>query len=86
MTARRLVPRSSFLPESIPFASMQRLSGLDALPLEDHGTVVTVGFFAWVELLFPAWVLVLSLYVLISGFRRGRMEGPSGASESSNAA
>ena len=48
--------------------------------------LVTVGFFAWVELLFPAWVLVLSLYVLISGFRRGRMEGPSGASESSNAA
>jgi hypothetical protein len=36
--------------------------------------LVTVGFFMWVELLFPAWVLALSLYVLIAGFRRDRVE------------
>jgi len=48
--------------------------------------LMTVGFFAWVELLFPLWVLVLSLYVLVSGLRRGRIRDPSGASESSNAA
>jgi hypothetical protein len=36
--------------------------------------LLVVGFFAWVELIFPAWVLVLSLYVLITGFRRGRPE------------
>jgi hypothetical protein len=38
--------------------------------------MVAVGFFSWVELLFPAWVLALSLYVLIASFRRGRDEGP----------
>jgi hypothetical protein len=48
--------------------------------------LVTVGFFAWVELVFPAWVLMLSLYVLITGFRRGRMEDPSGTPESSSTA
>jgi hypothetical protein len=32
--------------------------------------LITVGHFAWIELLFPAWVLVLSLYVLITSFRR----------------
>jgi hypothetical protein len=31
--------------------------------------LVTVSFFAWVELVFPAWVFVLSLYVLITSFR-----------------
>jgi hypothetical protein len=31
--------------------------------------LVSVSFFAWVELLFPAWVLVLSLYVLITSFK-----------------
>ena len=36
--------------------------------------LVTVGFFAWIELVFPAWVLALSLYVLITEFRRGRIE------------
>jgi hypothetical protein len=34
--------------------------------------LVTVGFFAWVELVFPAWVLALSTYVLVTGFRQGR--------------
>ena len=42
--------------------------------------LVTVGFFAWVELVFPAWVLVLSLYVLIAGFRRGKAVEPEAAS------
>jgi hypothetical protein len=31
--------------------------------------LLTVGSLAWIELVFPAWVLVLSLYVLISSFR-----------------
>jgi len=31
--------------------------------------LITVGHFAWIELVFPAWVLVLSLYVLITSFR-----------------
>jgi len=35
--------------------------------------LVTVGFFAWIELLFPIWVLALSTYVLVAGFRRGRI-------------
>lgn len=44
--------------------------------------LVTVSLFAWVELVFPAWVLVLSLYVLITGFKRGRITDPGEASES----
>jgi hypothetical protein len=31
--------------------------------------LVTVGFFAWIELAFPAWVLVVSVYTLIAGSR-----------------
>jgi hypothetical protein len=38
--------------------------------------LVTVGFFPWVELVFPSWVFALSVYVLIAGLRRGRVEGP----------
>ena len=38
--------------------------------------LVAVGFLTWVELLFPAWVLTLSVYVLIASFRRGRDDGP----------
>jgi hypothetical protein len=34
--------------------------------------LVAVGFFAWVELAFPAWVLVLSVYVLVAGSRQHR--------------
>jgi hypothetical protein len=37
--------------------------------------LVTVGFFPWVEVLFPAWVLALSLYVLIASSRRGSVAG-----------
>ena len=36
--------------------------------------LVAVGFLSWVELLFPVWVLALSLYVLIASFRRRRDE------------
>ena len=32
--------------------------------------VLTAGLFDWIELLFPAWVLALSIYVLFAGFRR----------------
>jgi hypothetical protein len=32
--------------------------------------LVTAGFVDWVELVFPAWVLILSLYVLISSIGR----------------
>jgi hypothetical protein len=35
--------------------------------------LVAVGFFAWVELAFPAWVLVLSVYVLVAAPGRGRV-------------
>jgi len=43
--------------------------------------LVTVGFFAWIELLFPAWVLALSLYVLIASFRPGSVaKSAAGAS------
>ena len=38
--------------------------------------LVAVGFLSWVELLFPAWVLALSVYVLIASFSRARDEGP----------
>ncbi len=34
--------------------------------------LLTVGLFAWVELLFPLWVLIVSLYVLITGSKRDR--------------
>jgi hypothetical protein len=40
--------------------------------------LVTVSLFAWVELLFPAWVLVLSLYVLITSFKATAPSGPAG--------
>lgn len=40
--------------------------------------LVTVNLFAWVELLFPAWVLVLSLYVLITSFKATAPSGPAG--------
>jgi hypothetical protein len=32
--------------------------------------LLAAGSLAWVELLFPAWVLVLSVHVLVAGFRR----------------
>jgi hypothetical protein len=35
--------------------------------------LLTAGSFAWVELLFPAWVMALSLHVLVTSFR-GRAE------------
>jgi len=34
--------------------------------------LVAVGLFAWVELLFPAWVLVLSAYILVVGSQTTR--------------
>ena len=37
----------------------------------------TVGFFAWVELAFPAWVLTLSVYVLVVGARQDRVTDPA---------
>ena len=47
--------------------------------------LVTVGFFAWVELVLPAWVLVLSVYVLVVGFRRGKEVEPGAAPDSVSA-
>ena len=38
--------------------------------------LVAVGFFAWIELAFPAWVLALSLYILVAGSRRDRAVDP----------
>ncbi len=43
--------------------------------------LVTVGFFAWIELVFPAWVMTLSAYVLISGFRRGHIADTAESSD-----
>ena len=37
--------------------------------------LLAVGFFAWVELVFPAWVLVLSVYVLVAGAERDQHDG-----------
>ena len=37
--------------------------------------LLAVGFSAWVELVFPAWVLVLSVYVLVAGARRDPVDG-----------
>jgi hypothetical protein len=37
--------------------------------------LLTVGFFAWIELVFPAWVLLLSVDVLIVSFRRETNRG-----------
>ena len=37
--------------------------------------LLAVGFFAWIELAFPAWVLVLSVYVLVAGGSRERIDG-----------
>ncbi len=42
----------------------------------------TIGISPWVELLFPAWVFVLSVYILIESFRRAEeplLGSPSGA-------
>ena len=36
--------------------------------------LLTAGFIAWVELLFPTWLLALSLYILVAGSRRDRAE------------
>ena len=38
--------------------------------------LLTVGSLAWIELLFPVWVLVLSVYVLLRGPRQGRAGAP----------
>lgn len=40
--------------------------------------LVAVGAFAWVELAFPAWVLVLSVYVLVGGARQDRTVDAAG--------
>ena len=35
--------------------------------------LLVVGLFAWIELAFPAWVLGLSVYILITGGRRAEL-------------
>lgn len=39
--------------------------------------LLAIGFSAWLELAFPAWVLVLSVYVLVAGWRRDRIVDPA---------
>jgi hypothetical protein len=34
--------------------------------------LVTTSFYAWIELLFPLWVVVLSVYILLASFRTAR--------------
>jgi hypothetical protein len=45
------------------------------LALLGHATalilLVGVGLVAWLELLFPGWVFVLSVHILVVAFRRG---------------
>ena len=36
--------------------------------------LVTVGIVPWIELLFPVWLLVLSLHILMARFGRGRAD------------
>jgi hypothetical protein len=36
--------------------------------------LLTAGFLPWIELLFPAWLLVLSLHILVASFARGRAD------------
>ena len=38
--------------------------------------LLSVGYFPWIEFAFPAWVLALSVYILITGRRRGEMSAP----------
>jgi hypothetical protein len=38
--------------------------------------LLTTGSVPWVELVFPAWVLALSVYVLVTGSRREQSVGP----------
>jgi hypothetical protein len=42
--------------------------------------LIGAGFSPWVELLFPAWILALSIDILVAGLRR-----PAGASASGSA-
>jgi hypothetical protein len=37
--------------------------------------LLTIGDFAWIALAFPSWVLLLSAYILVADFRRGRPAG-----------
>jgi len=39
--------------------------------------LVGIGISPWVELLFPAWILALSLDILVAGRRASSPEGPS---------
>lgn len=39
-------------------------------------TLLAVGSVAWIELLFPAWLLALSVHILIVGLRRTRSAAP----------
>ena len=63
---------------TIATSTILRLSGAGPRWLATSGYVialvllVTVGFFAWVELLFPLWVLVLSLNILVTSLRQDR--------------
>jgi hypothetical protein len=36
--------------------------------------LLTAGFLPWIELLFPAWLLILSLHILVASFARGRAD------------
>jgi hypothetical protein len=38
--------------------------------------LLVVGFFAWIELAFPAWVFAVSVYILVAGHKRARPVDP----------
>ena len=40
--------------------------------------LVSVGFFPWIEFAFPAWVLALSVYILVVGSGRAQVADRAG--------
>ena len=69
---------------TIATSTILRLSGTGPRWLATSGYVIavvlllTVGYFSWVELLFPLWALVLSLHILMTSVRREREQHSSG--------
>jgi hypothetical protein len=43
--------------------------------------LLTIADFAWIALLFPMWVLLLSAYILVADFREGRQTATPSATE-----
>ncbi len=59
--------RTAFLPRCLAFVGLT--TGLVLL--------LAITNFAWIALLFPSWVLLVSAYILIDDFRQGRRAAAS---------